>query len=412
MVPKVAGKGTSFKGAGLYYLHDKQASTAERVALTHTENLPTDNAELALKIMAHTAQHQDALKRANGAAKTGRKLVYSVYTYSLSWAPDEAPDHAAMLEAARDTMKALGINEHEALMVIHNDEPHPHVHVIANRVHPQTGLAAKLACDHLILSRWAEAYERAQGQIRCEERVENNKKRRAYKARAQDGFVKHKGLDSADFRRWKRAQERLHAGPALEPNLPDIHRAQRKALYDGKEQRIATRRQALKEQNRPNWAVQYRQQKAEQRELDATRRNAFARVMYWIKHRRDVKTRGGLAGAFEAFRGFYGPDFAEAMTARHGAERKQLSDRISAETTRIIAGENEQYRTDLDMLRHDQAAERKALREAYNAHRPEKQAIAEHPATLSEEFHKRVGRRIRKARKRGGRGKGHGRERE
>jgi hypothetical protein len=51
MVPKVAGKGKSFKGAGLYYLHDKKASTANRVAFTLTENLPTANPELALRFM-------------------------------------------------------------------------------------------------------------------------------------------------------------------------------------------------------------------------------------------------------------------------------------------------------------------------------------------------------------------------
>ena len=95
MVPKVAAKGTSFKGAGLYYLHDKKARTSERVAFTHTENLPTDDPDRAIKIMAFTAMHQNEIKAANGGARTGRKLAYPVYTYSLSWAPDEAPDAGA-----------------------------------------------------------------------------------------------------------------------------------------------------------------------------------------------------------------------------------------------------------------------------------------------------------------------------
>ena len=59
MVPKVAGKGRSFKGAGLYYLHDKQALTSERVQFTHTVNLPTEDAEKALGWMAHTAMRDD-----------------------------------------------------------------------------------------------------------------------------------------------------------------------------------------------------------------------------------------------------------------------------------------------------------------------------------------------------------------
>ena len=55
MVPKVAGKGRNFVGAGLYYLHDKKALTRERVAFTHTENLPTRDPDKAIKCMAWTA---------------------------------------------------------------------------------------------------------------------------------------------------------------------------------------------------------------------------------------------------------------------------------------------------------------------------------------------------------------------
>jgi hypothetical protein len=78
MVPRVAGKGASFKGAGAYYLHDKQADTAQRVAFTHTENLPTNDPELALRHMAYTAMHQDEIKALAGTKATGRKSVQSI----------------------------------------------------------------------------------------------------------------------------------------------------------------------------------------------------------------------------------------------------------------------------------------------------------------------------------------------
>ena len=51
----------------------------------------------------------------------------------------------------------------EALIVAHQDTRHPHVHVIANRVDPETGKAAKLDNmdnSELRLSRWAERYDR------------------------------------------------------------------------------------------------------------------------------------------------------------------------------------------------------------------------------------------------------------
>ncbi|HWE03570.1 MAG TPA: hypothetical protein VG326_14285 [Tepidisphaeraceae bacterium] len=64
MVPTVTATGSSFKGAAAYYLHDKDADTRERVAWTHTENLLTDDAQKAWKIMAWTASHQAMLKAA------------------------------------------------------------------------------------------------------------------------------------------------------------------------------------------------------------------------------------------------------------------------------------------------------------------------------------------------------------
>ena len=36
MIAKLAARGTSFKGAGNYYLHDKDAQTSERVVWIET----------------------------------------------------------------------------------------------------------------------------------------------------------------------------------------------------------------------------------------------------------------------------------------------------------------------------------------------------------------------------------------
>ena len=84
-----------------------------------------------------------------------------------------------MSRAADGSLEALGLEGHEALIVAHEDTRHPHVHVIANRVDPETGKAARLDNSMLRLSRWAEGYEQEQGRIRCEERVKNNARRRA-----------------------------------------------------------------------------------------------------------------------------------------------------------------------------------------------------------------------------------------
>jgi len=129
--------------------------------------------------MAATAKAALDLKRLAGGAQGGRKLAKPVLHYSPSWAQDETPDRQEMSRAVDGSLEALGLKGHEALIVAHDDTRHPHVHVIANRVDPETGEAAKLGNSKLRLSRWAEGYEREQGRIRCEERVKNNARRRA-----------------------------------------------------------------------------------------------------------------------------------------------------------------------------------------------------------------------------------------
>jgi hypothetical protein len=59
MVPAITAGGRSFRGAALYYLHDKRQPgeaerlTTDRVAWVETLNLPTGDPERAWKIMAH-----------------------------------------------------------------------------------------------------------------------------------------------------------------------------------------------------------------------------------------------------------------------------------------------------------------------------------------------------------------------
>jgi hypothetical protein len=419
--------GASFKGAGLYYLHDKKAATSERVAFTHTENLPTDQAELALRYMAYTAMRQAELKALAGVAMTGRKLTKTVYAYSLSWAPDEAPTREEMIEAARETLKTLGLDSHETLMVSHNDEPHPHIHVIVNRVHPENGLAAKLACDHLALSRWAEDYERRQGQIRCDERVENNKRRRELKARNDNGFVKHrKSRDKAAHHRARK--DRLKAAFGRRQiegkNLSAHHKGQREFLFDEKERRIAHLRWEVRQANKPKWAALYKRQRADEKELRIAQTAALSRLRYFIRTR-PKSERGFVAGAIRSL--FGRQRFDKQLAAQHEAERKALSAAITQQTRQAVAQENKHYRTELDTLKALQSGDTAALekehareskeqarqiKEQADADRFEKEIEKELPPKAKEEFRKQVGETIRKAKKRDERGKGHGRERE
>ena len=191
MVPAITAGGRSFRGAALYYLHDKRQDgeaerfTSDRVAWVETVNLPTGDPERAWRIMAHTALAQAELKAAAGTKATGRKLKNPVFAYSIAWHPGERPTKAEMMEAARASIEAQGLEEHQAIILCHDDEPQAHVHIIVNRVHPATGKAATLSNSKLKLSQWAEAYERERGKILCPQRVRNNARR------SRGEFVRH-----------------------------------------------------------------------------------------------------------------------------------------------------------------------------------------------------------------------------
>ncbi len=187
MIPRVAQRGSSFKGAGQYYLHDKDKDSSERVAWTHTHNIPTEDPELAMKWMAHTSINRDRLKQDMGVSNVGRKSHNKpVYSFSLAWHPEQTPEKEHMLGSALKALEHIGLYKHEAVIVAHNETDHPHVHVIANLVNPENGKTLQPSNDRFKLSLWAEQYEKEHGKVYCSERVVNNEKRR------EKEYVKHR----------------------------------------------------------------------------------------------------------------------------------------------------------------------------------------------------------------------------
>lgn len=363
MVPKVAGKGRSFVGAGLYYLHDKGASTKARVAFTHTENLPTRDPDKAIKCMAYTAIRQDQIKVRAGGSSKGRKLTQPVYCYSLSWAPGEDPSRDEMIAAAQSTLKELGLSGHEALFVSHNDEPHPHIHVIVNRVHPDTGIAAPLKKDFLKLSTWAEKLEKQQGKIRCEQRVENNA------LRALGQFIKDRDSQhSAEFHRWR--MERVasqHDRRAMESAALDArHERERDQLRTQRDRQLDGKRKQVREATRADWRDLFTIQRKERERLDAAQRSVLGRVRFFIKtYREEFKTARKAArkemfkSAFAAFIGSKAQ--YTKLETKQKAERVFFADKLKARTAPIIQGIRKEHERQLTALREKQNTERENL---------------------------------------------------
>jgi hypothetical protein len=81
---RTRGRGTSFKGALQYVLHDKGADTAERVGFIELRNLATDQPHGTWREMMALCDAADDLKKRAGVKATGRKMTKPVYAFTLN----------------------------------------------------------------------------------------------------------------------------------------------------------------------------------------------------------------------------------------------------------------------------------------------------------------------------------------
>ncbi|NCC41861.1 MAG: relaxase/mobilization nuclease domain-containing protein, partial [Gammaproteobacteria bacterium] len=184
----------SFGALARYITHDKdRASTAERVAWVQIDNCVTDSPGRVAAEMRALVARREALKAETGVSMAGRKLKEGDPGFHLivSWAGDENPAQEEALAKAREAVEAMGLGRHQRLMACHTDSGNIHVHVLINRIDPETGRAHPLSLSKRKLQKWALDYERAQGKIRCKLREENAKKlERGEKPRYDDPVIR------------------------------------------------------------------------------------------------------------------------------------------------------------------------------------------------------------------------------
>ena len=264
----MSSPGRSFGGVADYCLHDPRMpgeahhpESAERVEWTETRNLATSEGERAGRIMAATAEASPELKRLAGVA-----------------AKDEKPDRQEMRRAAQESLKTLGMERHQALVVSHRDGQ-PHVHVIANRVDPESGKAAGLNRSKLKLSKWAEEYERGQGKIRCPQRERNNASRGQGK-RVQDRVSRptgrHRREEMSPQRErvaWQRAEER--------GEWEQLQRRRGKVLGE------------LEKRSKREWSALYGRHQRQREQLAKDCRGVLGRFRLWRELGGRVREIGG-----------------------------------------------------------------------------------------------------------------------
>jgi hypothetical protein len=286
MVPRLHKRGTSFKGACGYILHDARKTSRDRVLWSETRNL-ISLADDAWFEMFATTRDQAELKRQAGRDARGRKNHKPVIHLTLSWAIGEKPTQQHMLETAGSALSAIGLSDHQAVIAAHGDKDHLHVHMVVNSIHPATGLTAELKYTKERLSRWAEGYEREHG-LHCEERIVNNAKREqlARDRQASDALmpqgqattgkppyvpVKHRGPDRQQWFTRKNLKDRMSR---LRAEMDLTHKGERDQLWQ-RQQKVRSdlqlntqaavdhAREHVRARFRPQWKDLYRAHRSE-----------------------------------------------------------------------------------------------------------------------------------------------------
>ncbi len=407
MVPRLQKRGSSFKGVCAYILHDAGKATADRVDWTATQNI-VSHPEDAWFEMFETYRDSDELKRRAGRSARGRKNTTPVLHYMLSWHKDDNPSAEHMRETALSSLKALGLQDHQAVLAAHHDKDHLHVHLVVNAVNPDTGLTASLKFTKLDLSKWAEAYEREHG-VHCEERIKNNAERARHtksrrleanallmggqldagkqlmgasrkqaKSRKPYVPVKHRTVNRKQWFEKKEITERMRA---MRAGIDAELKVQRDATWARQEKardaldaetdaKVEHVRANVRDKYKPKWRSLYGAQRREARYVDRIAGNLFERAAYVF----DNRERLGSGGKSLTLRQMLplirsGKQLQRRVANIHEQERRALARQSKTEGKELTGALWQRHKFMMTALRDRQATERHAEKDAQTLRR-------------------------------------------
>ena len=193
MIPNIV-KGRGITGSLAYVMGQGNDENGKRIELVPGE---TSRADILgaqnIGFEIESAADLDLARRMmewNGAAENQaskwRKCEKDCLHASLSWEPGQNPTRDEMTAAAQGFLKELGMETAQAIFVAHDDTAHKHLHIVASRIDPATGLTFSQADDFTKAQSWGLYYEREHGQI------PQNESRRALH-RIVDAIEAHNG---------------------------------------------------------------------------------------------------------------------------------------------------------------------------------------------------------------------------
>lgn len=269
--------------------------------------------------MYETWDRRTALKRENGIDLRGADNKAPVMHYTLSWAPGDRPSKQQMIDAALQSLKALGLGEHQAALAAHNDKDHLHVHVIVNTVHPETGRTAPLKFPARALGEFAREHDRQRGVYKAEREAaasrirpppRNNILREQSMAMLRphpmlekirpdppEPHHRRRAIEKRDvidrMRRHRAENDRLHL--VEKDALWAVHRAARDDLYSRSTEACHVARAHVRDRFKSRWRDLYAAQKAEWKHVERIQANPLERAVYVIVNSERLANGEGLS---------------------------------------------------------------------------------------------------------------------
>lgn len=294
MIPRIHKRGTSFKTAHLYVLHDPdQQKTANRVDWAFSVNCGGAEPAEAWRAMYDTWDNRTALKREAGVDLRGADNKTPVMHYTLSWAPDDWVSKRQMRDAALKSLKALGLEEHQATIAAHNDKDHQHVHIIVNTVHPTTGRTAALKFPALALRDFAREHDRFRRELSTYRRNHEQRAKSMAMLTPDPSLEKirpphdprshrRRALEKKDVidRMKRHAAVHAHANYVENRALAAVHRHERNILYENTRQACEVALDHVRERFKGRWRDLYDAQKQEARHVGQLLDKPLERAVY------------------------------------------------------------------------------------------------------------------------------------
>ncbi len=158
-----AGGGKGFGDVVRYVARDRD----DQIALRERFGAPdmgTINLDCPLDAHEDRISAIAILDSTAAAVQARRQTGHPAYHIEFSWKEGEHPTRQQVAQAASHVMRSVGMAEHQAIWAIHKDTDNDHVHLVVNRVHPDTHRIQKVpGWDWLKLDKAMREIEGVQG---------------------------------------------------------------------------------------------------------------------------------------------------------------------------------------------------------------------------------------------------------